>query len=51
MFDRDEYNCYVKVGCHYYDILRNNITAFDGRTNISVVCMTKLTDVPIVSVK
>ena len=49
MFDREEYKFYSTIGCHYYDILCNIITAFDGRTNTSVVCMTKLTDVPIVS--
>ena len=43
---------YFTIGCRYCNILRNIITAFDGRTNISVVCMAELTDVglPIVSV-
>ena len=40
---------YFTIGYGYY-ILSNIITAFDGRTNISVVCMAKFTDVPIVSV-
>ena len=64
MFDRDE-RIFLEPGinftlrwviynwlstCHYYNILRNIITAFDGRTNISVVCMAKVTDVPVLSV-
>ena len=41
---------YFTIGCGYYNILCNIITPFDGRINISVVCMAKLTDVPIASV-
>ena len=40
----------MKCRCRYYKMLRSIITAFDGRTNINVVCMAKLTDLSAVSV-